>query len=232
MHLSQFNIDPDTMRSIGREELENAVAQFHPPGECILCHRPLGTAGRFSLLVDDNSPFVTVRPVHAPCMASVHTSSGVARIAADTYRTLPIVLPIEGPNGETVPQPLLLVNAALDQLVLTRDLEGGPPVDKATTVLRDTGWHPVGGKGRFDVKVGTCKVAAGVVSLTGMHGTWESEVPNEFLDAMNHWDGGCFAGLIRRRLIDDFLTSNNPYRVLTEVVQAHDLWTGYFERTH
>lgn len=237
MRLDQFNVDPDTRRTVGEAALEKAVAGFHPSGECPLCHRPLGTAGRFSLLVDDNTAVVTIRPVHAPCMSSRHRATGTVAISPDTYQSLPAVIPTQRQRRGVVqdlPQPVLLVNHAVDQAILMRPADDpvATPVDELTRMLGDGGWHRAGEPGRIDQPVGTVHVDGLKVTLNAsLTGTrWVSEVPVQFIEAMSEWGGGCYAALIHRTSVHEIASSPDPLGVLQACVTNDDLLLGYFAR--
>lgn len=188
MRVNQFNVPADVKRALSPQVLEDVIAQFQPEGDCYVCHRPLGTVGRFSLRVDDNGPIAVAVPAHAPCHASTAQSVAALGLPAGTYRTLPVGIPVTE-DGQNRLLPIILVNPTVDVITLTRGADGLLRDNRESTLLGDN-WVRYGSTSPVHddtAPVGSVTAparAGGDWTVSTVLGTWTVDLPPEVVAAV------------------------------------------------
>lgn len=226
MRVEQFNLDADVTAALGgTEAIADIVATFHAPGDCAACGRPLGERGRFSLYVQDSGgPLVSVRPLHAPCYSTHRRIGSTLRMTDDTYRGLPAVIPTT-----VEAMPVVFVNAAIDQVVLTRRDNDQPPTDRTVPTLLAAGWYSGPGHGT-NTSVGEAALHGEEIRLTGAAGTWVFDTPPGFAETVR-LHGLCHVTLLRRTLVDDIFTAPDPLAFIGKVFDSPDAVHGDYALT-
>ena len=232
MRLDRFNVPADVKRLLSHATLVDVVAQFHPDGECYVCHRPLGTTGRFSLRVAENGPVAVAVPSHAPCHASSAASVAALGLPEGTYRTLPVGIPIES-GGRHVLMPVLLVNPSIDVVTLIRAADGRLRDTREDTML---GMHwgvytpdvPI--HGRLE-PVGSATAPphpGGDWTVATALGTWVVDLPPEVAHAVTT-QGSLFVMVLYRTPVTDFFAAPDPLAAILAGIRDEPAMFGRCE---
>lgn len=220
MRLADFNVPADVKRHLSPATLADVIQQFHPDGECYVCHRPLGKVGRFSLRVDENGPVAVVLPAHAPCHSSSASSVTAVGVPEGTYRTLPVGLPVES-GGRQTSLPLLLVNPSIDVVTLTRG-ESGHLIDNRDSTLLSVGWAKyspdVPFRGNSEA-VGTASRPAlgGDWMVSTLLGTWSANFPPQVEQAIQEF-GSLFVMVLYTTSVVDLFSADDPYSAIRAAI--------------
>lgn len=231
MRLDQFNVPADVKRHLSPTALTDVVAQFHPDGDCYICHQPLGTAGRFSLRLDENGPVAVAVPSHAPCHSSSASSVTALGVPEGTYRTLPIGLPVESGGRQSL-LPILLANPSIDVVTLTLG-EDGHLHSTSTETLLSMGWVKYGAdvpfRGDSDaVGLATQQAPGGDWTVSTVMGTWTAELPPEVEQSIRA-HGSLFVMALYTTPVLDLYTAADPFDAITTAVVTEPALLGRCE---
>lgn len=218
MHVDRFNVPADVHRHLSTAVLADVIAQFHPEGDCYICHNPLGKTGRFSLRLDENGPVAVVVPSHAPCHASSSASVTALGVPEGTYRTLPMGIPVES-GGRQAVLPVLAVNPSIDVVTLTRDQDGRLRDNRESTLL-GVGWEKYAPNVPFrgdSEAVGTVTAPThpgGDWMVSTMMGTWAMQCPPEVDDSIRE-HGSLFVMALHTTSVTDLISAPDVFGAIT-----------------
>lgn len=232
MALTDYRVDRETRRRLGKEQLREVVRHLWP-GDCQACGRALGNAAP-SVCVDDLVVTAAAGLYHADCRAPVWNDSGnvpTASEASISWAACTLLLPLTAAKGGGAPatdeRPMLLVNPSLEMVPLTQTDHHwrASPYGRYTAA----GLAPPGGIDfRAPIPSATARITGDDLSVTIATPAAETYAagvaPHQrrVLDRARQ-TGGCLLGITQALIPGADLTPH----ALMQVFQTGDLVSGW-----